>query len=717
MRTTVGDEGTRLAAGDTVMPGDARVDTTDRAGGWLPDVVLATAWVAQFLNLAVVLTVGIWGDLLWIASTTIGLAAATLVRRRRPTFGLSAWFAVMAGATAWTQLADTALAPMSGAGAGAWAIATTNLTADLWGAVTAVAALNLFTVFPDGVVRHARERWVTRGAWALLVGPVVLGLSTPLVPVPWYVEIPPTPNPYHVLPLAIDVASQQAITGLFDGAVFIGWVLLAIRYRGLDVPRRRQVRWLLVPVVVAVVALTLNLVVREGAPILVNFVAVGLPGMTGAAIAIALLRPDGIDVDRVLRRSIVYGVLWVAIAAAYAGAAALVGFAAGRRVSVGAAVLLTVVATLAFQPARTGLERIADRWVFGSRADPTHVIARLGATLEDTYDLRTLLPRMAATLEDGLRLDWARVRLDGDGTARSRHPPPPPSPPVLTVPIVLDGERLGAVECGPRRDGDLTDEDRVVVATLARQAALAVRNVRLTTELAQQAEDLATSRTRLVRAQESERRRIERNIHDGVQQELVALIGHAGEMERTLDQRPSAATDELVDLRDGLQRVLDDLRELAAGIHPSLLSDHGLLTAVESLAARHPVPVTLRADPGLRAMRASEEVEGAGYFTVAEALANSLKHAEASSVAVTLARVDGSLRIDVSDDGCGFDTAAVGEDGAPNVLGNGFTNMAERVTALGGTFEVDSARAGGTTVTARLPIPIGAEAPSSGGRQ
>nr|WP_274387765.1 GAF domain-containing sensor histidine kinase [Salsipaludibacter albus] len=310
---------------------------------------------------------------------------------------------------------------------------------------------------------------------------------------------------------------------------------------------------------------------------------------------------------------------------------------------------------------------------------------------------------MAATLEDGLGLTWARVHLDGPAAPASSHDAPPPTPPVLAVPIELEGEHLGTVECGPRRDGDLTDDDRLVVETLARQAALAVRNVRLTAELARQADRLAASRTRLVRAQEVERRRIERNIHDGVQQELVALISQAGQVGRDLDHDPAAAATDLADLQVGLRRVLKDLRELAAGIHPSLLSDRGLLAAVESLAARNPVPVTLRADPRLRSLRASEEVEGAGYFTVAEALANSLKHAEASCVDVTLSRAGDSLHITVHDDGRGFGVGA-GPDRDGRFGGNGLSNLAERVTALGGEFQVVGGPDRGTTVTAVLPV-------------
>lgn len=199
------------------------------------------------------------------------------------------------------------------------------------------------------------------------------------------------------------------------------------------------------------------------------------------------------------------------------------------------------------------------------------MITRLGAALEDTVELERLLPRMAATLEQGLVLRWARVRLDP--VSRDDEEP------ALSVPIVLGDERLGVVECGPKKSGAFTADDEALVTTLARQAALAVRNVRLTAELEQ-------SRVRLVRAQEAERRRIERNIHDGVQQDLVALIAHAGHT-RSLLARDAAAGDRaLTELQEGLRRVNTELRELAHGIHPSVLGDRGLLEAVEALAAR-----------------------------------------------------------------------------------------------------------------------------------
>lgn len=362
----------------------------------------------------------------------------------------------------------------------------------------------------------------------------------------------------------------------------------------------------------------------------------------------------------------------------------------------GWAVLVTMLAAAIFQPARRRLEGLADRWVFGRRTDPTGVIARLGATLATTYDIEAVLPQMAETLREGLRLEWAEVTLRGRAVGNDAAAPPDPAADpeaALTVPVALDGEVLGLVRCGPRSSGPLTTDEVNLVTAFAHQAALAVRNVRLTRQLADHAAELAASRTRLVRAQEAERRRIERNIHDGVQQDLVALISHAGRAQRVLGRTPSAAGQELSTVQEGLHRVLADLRELARGIHPSLLTDRGLLVAVEALAARSPVPTIVRADPSLREHRLSDDVEATAYFTVAEALANTLKHADASHLSVSLARQNGSLLVEVIDDGCGMEPST-------DVL----STVAERIAALGGHLTVTSSPGHGTTVATRLDV-------------
>jgi signal transduction histidine kinase len=245
--------------------------------------------------------------------------------------------------------------------------------------------------------------------------------------------------------------------------------------------------------------------------------------------------------------------------------------------------------------------------------------------------------------------------------------------------------------------GRLAAADAAILETFARQAGMAVRNVRLKEELEDQAALLRTSRARIVHAQEQERRRIERNIHDGVQQDLTALIGLAGHARQEYEQDPAAAGEDITAMQNGLRRVLADLRDFAQGIHPSVLSDRGLLVAVETLAGRHPVPVAVRADDSLRTLRLPDELEGAAYFTVAEALANSLKHSRADRLDVEL-RWDGDrLIVRVTDDGTGFVPTGV--------RGTGLANLRDRVAAVGGAFRIDTAPGAGTTVIAEFPIP------------
>ena len=268
---------------------------------------------------------------------------------------------------------------------------------------------------------------------------------------------------------------------------------------------------------------------------------------------------------------------------------------------------------------------------------------------------------------------------------------------MLTVPIEVDGERIGLIECGPKLSGHLTSADAAILETFARQAGMAVRNVRLKEELEHQAALLRTSRARIVHAQEQERRRIERNIHDGVQQDLTALIGLAGHARQEFEHDPDAAGDDIEAMQEGLRRVLADLRDFAQGIHPSVLSDRGLLVAIETLAGRHPVPVTIRADASLRALRLPDELEGAAYFTIAEALANTLKHGRADRLDVELRENGDRLIVRVSDDGDGFDAAAA--------RGTGLANLRDRVAAVGGALQIDTSPGAGTTVIAEFPLP------------
>src|SRR4029077_2344572 len=213
-------------------------------------------------------------------------------------------------------------------------------------------------------------------------------------------------------------------------------------------------------------------------------------------------------------------------------------------------------------------------------------------------------------------------------------------------------------------------------------------------QLEAQAAELAASRARLVAAQEAERRRLERDLHDGVQQELVALIAKLRLARNQLVRDPDVASTTLGELQTGIQRALTDLREVAHGIHPAVLGSRGLVEAVEAMAARMPLGIQVDVEPHLREARYPEEIEGAAYFVVAEGLTNVMKHATATQAKVTIWSPDSLLSVRVDDDGCGF-VADVQRE-------SGLRGLRDRVEALGGRLVVTS-RTGRTHLEASLP--------------
>jgi signal transduction histidine kinase len=233
------------------------------------------------------------------------------------------------------------------------------------------------------------------------------------------------------------------------------------------------------------------------------------------------------------------------------------------------------------------------------------------------------------------------------------------------------------------------------LATLSGQAATAIANVRLAAHLREQVAELARSRARIVAAQDTERRRIERDIHDGVQQEVVALIAKL-RLARNRLGRGETPEMLLAELQADAGELLADLRELAHGIHPPVLSDGGLVAAVEARAGRLPLDVTVRADEALRSRRLDADVEAAAYFVICEALTNVVKHARAERALVQMSAVNGELSLLVHDDGTGLS--------ATNGNGQGLTNLRDRVEAVGGHLRVDGRPGEGTSVSAELPV-------------
>jgi signal transduction histidine kinase len=228
--------------------------------------------------------------------------------------------------------------------------------------------------------------------------------------------------------------------------------------------------------------------------------------------------------------------------------------------------------------------------------------------------------------------------------------------------------------------------------------------VGLTARLNEQLDELSASRVRLITAQDEERRRIERNLHDGIQQSVVALIAGLRLSRNRLGRGQLSDTD-LAELQDQARETLADLRELAHGIHPQVLTDNGLVSAVESRTARFPIPLTILASDDVRHQRWSPDTEAIAFYTVREALANVAKHSRATHATVTVSTTPGSLRVEIHDDGSGFDAAS------PNGSPGGLANIRDRVGAVGGRVTVTSTPGHGTRLVVDLPLDLPIDQP------
>ncbi len=397
------------------------------------------------------------------------------------------------------------------------------------------------------------------------------------------------------------------------------------------------------------------------------------------------------------------------------------------------------VAAIAYVPARERLAESANRLVYGERHPPDEVLRTWGSRLSRSIPMDELLLQLAESLRKVLALRRAEIwtgtpdRLELVVSVPDREAPPlllgPEEQPVVAragvtgnawlevwlpsllagrdhsqlrvAPAAHSGTLLGLLVIERASDGDhFTEEDDRVLTELARQVGLALHNVQLDSALQESLEnlkhaneDLQTSRARIVATGDAERRKIERNLHDGAQQHLVALAVNLRLTKDMLSDDPEGAAEMLDALADAVKETIQELRDLAHGIYPPLLMDSGLPEALRAAANRSPLSVSLVAD-GVG--RHSSEIEAAVYFCCLEALQNAGKHAPSAEVAVTVVEDDG-LRFEVHDDGPGFDVAAARG-------GHGFTNMSDRLGAIGGTVEWHSAPGKGTTITGHIPL-------------
>jgi signal transduction histidine kinase len=530
------------------------------------------------------------------------------------------------------------------------------------------------------------------------------------------------PNPLAAhdlgpLPRAALVGTLNRFAVAYVPFAAAAFVSLVVRYRAGGRLLRQQVKWLALIAVGFTVGLSIaQLAIAAGQPGLATAgnTAVQVIGLLGipAAMTIAILRHRLFDIDVVISRAVVYGLLSAVFTGVYVGIVLGIGTFAGHRGGPVLTIAAAVTIALLFQPLRRRTQLFANRVVYGMRATPYQALSDFTGDMAGQLDLTEAVDRMVSVLAGATGADrseaWIRVGAELRQAALWPHGSPPSAaialladgglPPFdgasCTVAVQHGGELLGALSLTKPRNEPLSSTEDELLQHLASQAGLVLRNAALTADLQATIDELRASRRRLVEAQDAERRKIERNLHDGAQQQLVALMIQLGLLEESADD-PVAVRELGPALKNGLRAALDDLRDLARGIYPPLLADQGLIPALQAQARKAPVPVDIEAD-GIG--RYPQDAEAAVYFCTLEALQNIAKYAGACRATVRLSCADGGFQFSITDDGAGFDTASTRS-------GSGLQGMADRLAALGGVLDVRSQPGHGTTLSGKLPVP------------
>lgn len=541
-------------------------------------------------------------------------------------------------------------------------------------------------LFPDGRLPSPRWRILL---WLLVAGVVGEAVLQAFLPGPLQVGVP-IQNPFG-LPL---LAEASGLVDVLNVGVVLGGLgavaALLLRLHGAVGVERQQLKWVVWVGAAATGAFLLYLLLEPWPEIArvmsgINFVGFGLVAL---AAGVAILRHRLFDIDLLINRTIVYTALTAIVIALYVLVVGSLGVLFQARTNLAISLAATGVVAVLFQPLRERLQGAVNRLVFGERDDPYGVLSRLGAGLEGTLAPQAVLPTIVRTVAEALRLSYVAIVLGEEGDARPTaafgHRVADPLP----VPLVYQGKTLGHLLASPRVPGEgFSPSERRLLIDLARQAGVAVSAVRLT-------EDLQRSRRRLVTAREEERRRLRRDLHDGVGPALAAVALKV----ETARNRLAAHAPEgelLDDLSGRMQEIVATLRHLVYELRPPILDDLGLAAAIGEAAARcreGGLVVTIDTPGELPSLPAA--VDLAAYRIVQEALTNVIRHAQAQNCRVRL-WLDGALCLEVCDDGRGLPERPEG--------GIGLASMRERAEELGGTFLMEPANPHGTRVLVRLP--------------
>ena len=582
----------------------------------------------------------------------------------------------------------------------AWLSQALDLTFLLPGPLPALPLLGmlLLMIFPNG--RFLSRRWLLVG-WMMVVWTF---LSRLVILV----------SPTFIVGIQMEVANPTGIKGIQPGLdvvkTIIAWggVLIGVaaiisifaRWLWARDKERQQLKWLMYMGIVIVASGLLSLAssyLPLSAYIPVFIGAISVAGITigiPVAIGIAILRHQLYDIDIIINRTLVYGILTISIAGLYVLVVVSLGALFQAEGNLVISLFATGLIAVLFHPLRSRLQRGMNRLMYGERDDPYAVLSRLGRRLEATLAPEAVLPIIVETVAQALRLPYAAITLkQGEefttaaayGIVREE---------LVRLPLFYQHEQIGEFVLAPRRRGEtFSVADRGLLDDLARQAGVAAHAVRLTA-------DLQHSRERLVTAREEERRRLRRDLHDGLGPTLAALNLQAGVVRKLIPQDPAAADELVGEWRTTLRTAIADIRRLVYELRPPALDELGLIGAIRQQAARYSshhdlsaLQVMVEAPDPMASLPAAVEV--AAFRITQEALANVVHHAQAHKCCIRL-RVNDALHLEITDDGIGLP----GE----HRMGMGLLSMRERASELGGTCVVEPAVAGGTRVYACLPL-------------
>ncbi|MGZ5214518.1 MAG: histidine kinase, partial [Actinomycetota bacterium] len=563
------------------------------------------------------IAVGLWLSTIDQQSTDMGLVLAFglfpivgyLMATRRPDNSLG-WLMLGIGMAIGLSAflgSYSGYAVHGGTGGRELGLIAESLNNPSWVPIVGLPATFLLLLFPDGHLPSRRWRWFARILAASLV---VMGLTIILTPGKFGEEAGAFANyrnPLGVEGLRTVLAVALVSIAMLPIGVIGSLMALVQRFRRSEGIERLQLRWLVTAATIVAVLYTLALLIgfagswgvsdQPGWMNVLQGVAVFSFGLIPIAIGVSVLRYHLFDIDVVINRALLFGALAVFITVVYVAIVVGVGAIVGSRADPILSAAAAAIVALAFQPARSRARRFADRLVYGKRAAPYEVLSEFSERLGNAYANEELLPRMARALAGGTgatRADvWIRIgdQLVSEGTWPQDAESLPPiaateddaglvSATEMREPISHQGELLGALSIVKRPGESITATEEKLVRDLAGQAGLVMRNVALTEQLMDHIDQLRASRQRLVNAQDEERRKLERNLHDGAQQQLVALSVQLRLAEALVDRDPTKTKSMLAGLQSATGQAIEDLRDLARGIYPPLLADKGLVAAL-----------------------------------------------------------------------------------------------------------------------------------------